>query len=321
MVTTIISSCEFGDGFSSAVRCSIGFLVAISIILNLARSLLDSKMRLRVSLRRIHRIVKMAPAVVPPTSAIDWSNLKFGLAPTNGHASMVYKEESGWGPIEFVADPYMRTHVGSSGLNYGQSVFEGLKAFRSEDGGVRVFRPDMNAQRINHSADVVSMPPIPKQSYVLSPNPRPRGLVFAKRDPRLSLRGLDRTDAVLSRRFLDCVELAVAKNLEFVRESNLRFPFFSDQISVLLRCDADDCCKQPLTEEDHSTSDRSTSPPVLTLPHLPSSPTNPSSSPRSHPHPRSTDGVHPRSLRHAHRIPLRQRLRHARRGCFCDRYF
>ena len=93
---------------------------------------------------------------------------------------MVYKEGSGWGPIEFVKDPYMRTHVGSSALNYGQSVFEGLKAFRSLDGSVRIFRPDMNAQRINHSAEVVSMPEIPKQM------------------------------------FMDSVELAVAKNLEFV---------------------------------------------------------------------------------------------------------
>lgn len=94
---------------------------------------------------------------------------------------MVYKEGSGWGPIEFVKDPFMRLHVGSSALNYGQSVFEGLKAFRSLDGSVRVFRPDMNAERINHSAECVSMPPIDKQQ------------------------------------FLDCVELAVAKNLEFVR--------------------------------------------------------------------------------------------------------
>lgn len=109
---------------------------------------------------------------------------------------MVYKEGSGWGPIEFVKDPYLRTHVGSSALNYGQSVFEGLKAFRSSDGSVRVFRPDMNAVRINHSADVVSMPPIPEQS------------------------------------FLDCVELAVAKNLEFVRMSIL--PFFSLQLRCCL---------------------------------------------------------------------------------------
>lgn len=52
-------------------------------------------------------------------------------------------------------------------LNYGQQAYEGLKAFRTPgDASVTVFRPDRNAARMRHSADFVSMPPVPDEMFV-----------------------------------------------------------------------------------------------------------------------------------------------------------
>jgi len=43
--------------------------------------------------------------------------------------------------------PYLNIHIGATALHYGQSCFEGLKAFAHDDGGVYIFRPDENAKR------------------------------------------------------------------------------------------------------------------------------------------------------------------------------
>ena len=43
--------------------------------------------------------------------------------------------------------PYINVHIGATALHYGQSCFEGLKAFAHDDGSVYMFRPDENAKR------------------------------------------------------------------------------------------------------------------------------------------------------------------------------
>lgn len=52
------------------------------------------------------------------------------------------------------------------GLNYGQQCYEGLKAFRTpDDSAITIFRPDMNAKRMQHSASFVSMPEVPVEHF------------------------------------------------------------------------------------------------------------------------------------------------------------
>lgn len=52
-------------------------------------------------------------------------------------------------------------------LNYGQQAYEGLKAFRTPgDGAIQIFRPDRNAVRMQHSAEVVSIPPVPVDTFI-----------------------------------------------------------------------------------------------------------------------------------------------------------
>ncbi|GAA5828821.1 hypothetical protein JCM11251_005886 [Rhodosporidiobolus azoricus] len=107
----------------------------------------------------------MAPTVVPPSSSFDWDKLAFNLYDTAGHAKSVYQDGK-WGPLTFEPEPYVRLPVGSVALNYGSSVFEGLKAFRQEDGQVKLFRPQENAARISYSAAAVSIPEIPEDLFL-----------------------------------------------------------------------------------------------------------------------------------------------------------
>ncbi|KAM0752824.1 branched-chain amino acid aminotransferase II [Meredithblackwellia eburnea MCA 4105] len=104
------------------------------------------------------------PSVVPPSDKFP-KPLAFDLYPTNGFAKYVWKDGK-WGSVEWVKEPYLNLHVGNVGLNYGASVFEGLKAFRHPDGHVRVFRPKDNSARLNHSADIVSMPEVPEEIFL-----------------------------------------------------------------------------------------------------------------------------------------------------------
>ena len=91
-----------------------------------------------------------ASAVAKPgTAEIDvaWSDLGFEFRPTKSHLKMVWTEDKGWGAAELVDSPYVNLHIGATALHYGQSCFEGLKAFAHEDDSVHIFRPDENAKR------------------------------------------------------------------------------------------------------------------------------------------------------------------------------
>lgn len=107
----------------------------------------------------------MSPEVPQPSSAVDWPNLAFAVNPVNGHAQCTFKDGE-WGPLEFVKDPFLKVSIMAPALNYGQQCFEGLKAFRCKDGHIRVFRPDENAKRMRHSADMVAMPGLPDELFL-----------------------------------------------------------------------------------------------------------------------------------------------------------
>ncbi|GAA6008982.1 hypothetical protein JCM11491_005702, partial [Sporobolomyces phaffii] len=107
----------------------------------------------------------MAPQVVLPDPNFDWDKLAFDLYPTNGYVKHEYKDGK-WGPAEWVKEPYLQLHVGSVALNYGVSCFEGCKAFRHPDSHVRVFRPDQNAARMQHSGEIICIPEVPEQTFL-----------------------------------------------------------------------------------------------------------------------------------------------------------
>lgn len=105
----------------------------------------------------------------PGTANLPWSELGFEIRPTKSHLRMVYKDGK-WEEAELVESPYMNVHIGATALHYGQSCFEGLKAFAHDDGSVYMFRPDENAKRINRSAERVMMPEIPVSTFIQACN-------------------------------------------------------------------------------------------------------------------------------------------------------
>ncbi|KAF3351308.1 Drug resistance protein [Verticillium dahliae VDG2] len=110
----------------------------------------------------------MAAFPPPPTDTIDWANVGFQVREVNGHIESTYSKSTGqWTPLKFVASPFMRIHGMAPALNYGQQAYEGLKAFRGPgDDTIALFRPDRNALRLQHSADVASMPRVPEQTFL-----------------------------------------------------------------------------------------------------------------------------------------------------------
>ena len=91
----------------------------------------------------------------------------FGTVFTDHMVTIDYDEDQGgWhsariGPREAIAlDP------AASVLHYAQEIFEGMKAFRHEDGGLALFRPEANAQRFNASARRMAMPEIPEELFL-----------------------------------------------------------------------------------------------------------------------------------------------------------
>ncbi|KAG8525333.1 uncharacterized protein KY384_008977 [Bacidia gigantensis] len=105
----------------------------------------------------------------PPSNTLDWGKLGFQYRTLNGHIESRYSHKTKtWTTPKLVRSPYLSIHGMCPGLNYGQQAFEGLKAFRmpAGDDRIAIFRPQMNAERLAHSADMVSIPPLPEDVFV-----------------------------------------------------------------------------------------------------------------------------------------------------------
>jgi branched-chain amino acid aminotransferase len=94
------------------------------------------------------------------------ANPKFGSVFTDHMAVIEYSEEQGWHSARI--EPYgpLQLDPASCVLHYGQEIFEGLKAYKSADGHVGVFRPEANAERLRRSADRLMMADLPTDVFV-----------------------------------------------------------------------------------------------------------------------------------------------------------
>lgn len=97
--------------------------------------------------------------------SLDWENLGFQYMDTHCYAVSTYRDGA-WSPLSLVNEPYFRMHIGATALHYGQSCFEGLKAFRCRDGVTRLFRPDQNAARMQSSAERLLIPKVPEELFL-----------------------------------------------------------------------------------------------------------------------------------------------------------
>jgi branched-chain amino acid aminotransferase len=89
------------------------------------------------------------------------ANPGFGRVFTDHMVTLRWSLEQGWHDGRLAAYTALRFDPAVMALHYGQSIFEGLKAYRQPDGGVATFRPWMNAQRFERSAVRMAMPVLP----------------------------------------------------------------------------------------------------------------------------------------------------------------
>lgn len=109
--------------------------------------------------------IDFRPVKVSKLSNVDFSNMQFGRVYSD-HMFVADYKDGQW--QDFVIEPYdfLSFTPGSAILHYGQSVFEGLKAYKSEDGEILVFRPDKNAARLNISAKRMCIPEISEDIFM-----------------------------------------------------------------------------------------------------------------------------------------------------------
>ena len=96
---------------------------------------------------------------------IDWQNLGFDYMVTDQRFVSNYKDGK-WDDGEITTDANITLNECAGVLQYAQTIFEGLKAYRTEDGRIVTFRPDLNAQRMVDSAKRLEMPPFPVDKFV-----------------------------------------------------------------------------------------------------------------------------------------------------------
>ncbi len=93
---------------------------------------------------------------------IDFDNVIFGRVFSDHMFVMDYKDGE-WMQPEIIPFANISMSPATSVIHYGQSIFEGLKAFRNNDGEIYLFRPDQNIIRFNRSAERMCMPNVPSE--------------------------------------------------------------------------------------------------------------------------------------------------------------
>lgn len=108
----------------------------------------------------------------------DQDNLGFGQYFTDHMFVMKWSREQGWHDAEI--KPYGDFHLDPAAMvfHYGQAIFEGLKAYRGQDGAILMYRPKDNLERLNKSAVRMCMPRIPVDKVLQAM----KGLVYLDRD-------------------------------------------------------------------------------------------------------------------------------------------
>ncbi len=96
---------------------------------------------------------------------IDWGSLGFGYIETDYRYLSSFKDGK-WDEGALITDPNVTLNECACVFQYAQTVFEGLKAYTTEDGRTVTFRPDLNAERINQSAARLKMPTLPEGRFI-----------------------------------------------------------------------------------------------------------------------------------------------------------
>ena len=99
------------------------------------------------------------------TKDLDWGNIGFNYRITDYRYISNFKDGK-WDEGELSTDSNVTINESAGILQYCQEVFEGLKAYRTKEGHIVTFRPDLNAKRMYDSAKRLEMPPFPEERFL-----------------------------------------------------------------------------------------------------------------------------------------------------------
>ncbi|MGV3029565.1 branched-chain amino acid aminotransferase [Streptococcus suis] len=99
------------------------------------------------------------------TVNLDWENLGFSYMKLP-YRFIAHFKDGQWSKGELTDDANLHISESSPALHYGQQAFEGLKAYRTKEGKLQLFRPDQNAERLQRTADRLLMEPVPTELFV-----------------------------------------------------------------------------------------------------------------------------------------------------------
>jgi branched-chain amino acid aminotransferase len=112
---------------------------------------------------------EIRPAMSPVSAqerSLRLTNPVFGRVFTDHMVTVKYADGKGWYDARVEARAPIPMDPASAVLHYAQEIFEGIKAYGTEDGGVTLFRPDQNAQRFRDSATRMAMPLLPDELFL-----------------------------------------------------------------------------------------------------------------------------------------------------------
>src|SRR5882724_930517 len=96
---------------------------------------------------------------------VDWDNLEFGKYSTD-HMLVCDYAGGEWGIPQILPFGDFSLSPSALGLHYGQTVFEGMKAFRQRNGKINIFRPEKHYERLQRSTERLCMPVPPREIFV-----------------------------------------------------------------------------------------------------------------------------------------------------------
>ena len=93
-------------------------------------------------------------------------NPVFGAKLTDHQVVITWEKDKGWHKAEVVPYGPIMMDPSAAVLHYGQEIFEGIKAYRHQDGSIWTFRPEANAVRMQKSAHRMALPELPTELFV-----------------------------------------------------------------------------------------------------------------------------------------------------------
>ena len=110
--------------------------------------------------------IKIQRTETPKAKPVPGQKLGFGKIFTDHMFIMDYEEGKGWIDDRIVPYGPLTLDPAAVVFHYAQEMFEGLKAYKTKEGKVQLFRPDMNAKRTNRTNDRLCIPQMDEELYV-----------------------------------------------------------------------------------------------------------------------------------------------------------